>query len=315
MEHIVIGICTFNREACLKTLLLSIAELSVPENVIISVLVVNNNMADVEELSDLIATLSMPFSLKLVHESTVGIASARNRALSEALILGADALAFTDDDCIVPTHWFISLYRAYIKYGRYMVTGPRHYIFPLTPRKLSALLIQESKMLLAVDTQNGSHVTIAATNNVLFNLALVQQHNLWFDLDFNQCGGEDTMFFISLYEKTKLPGVFIKDAYVYETLHNNRISIRWVLTRYLSQGFLLAQFSQKMPHAIHVQNVTMKKAPIKFGLKILKCCLRAITVLGGIGLDVAGFIIKYGAFFLARLSNKKYDIYSIKIYK
>jgi len=314
LEHIVIGICTFNRKSCLKALLLSIAELNIPENIIISILIVNNNMPNAEELSNLIATIPMPFSVKLVHEPTIGLASARNRALNEAFILGANALAFTDDDCIVPEHWLISLYRAYIKYGRHMVTGPRHYLFPFPPRKLSALLMQESKMLLALDIENGSFVTLAATNNVLFNLAPVQQYNLWFDLSFNQCGGEDTMFFISLCEKTKTPGVFIKDAYVYETLHENRINIRWVLTRYLAQGFLLAQLIQKVPQATHLQNITLKKAPIKFGLRILKWWLRAIATLGGLGIDIVGFMLMYGAFFWARFFNKKCDIYSKKNY-
>jgi len=275
-----------------------------------SVLIVNNNLSDTEELSDLIGSLAMPFSLKLVHEPVIGLASARNRVLSEALMSGANALAFTDDDCIVPQHWFITLYRAYIKYGRHMVTGPRYYVLPFPPHKLSLLLMKESKILSAVDKQNGSHVTVAATNNVLFNLAPVQQHNLWFDMDFNLSGGEDTMFFISLYEKTKTAGVFVKDAYVYETLHENRINIRWILTHYLSQGFLLAQFSRKAPQLMPLQSFTLKKVSIKFGLRILKWWLRAITELGGLCIDVAGFMIMYGAFFLGRLLNRKCNIYS-----
>ena len=272
-------------------------------------------MRDKEKLSDLIDSLAMPFPLKLVHEPIVGLASARNRVLSEAIISGANALAFTDDDCFVPQHWFATLYRAYIKYGCHMVTGPRYYVFPLSTHQLSALLIKESKILSAVDTPNGSNVTVAATNNVLFNLAPVRQHHLCFDMDFNLSGGEDTMFFISLHEKTKIAGVFVRDAYVYETLHENRINIRWVLTHYLSQGFLLAQFSQKAPRAVHLQNITLKKAPIKFSLRILKWWLRAITTLGGLCIDVAGFMIMYSAFFWARLLNSKYDIYSKNYFK
>lgn len=311
MNYIIIGICTFNRKSCLKTLLLSIAELSVPENIVISILIVNNHISDAEKLSNLIDSLSIPFSLKLVHESIIGLASARNRVLREAFMLGAHALVFTDDDCIVPRHWFITLYQAYIQYGCHMVTGPRYYVLPSHSHRLSTLLIKESQMLAANDKQTGSPVTIAATNNVLFNLSPIQQHNLWFDIDFNLSGGEDTMFFISLYEKTKKPGIYVKDAYVYETLHENRISMSWVFTHYLSQGFLLAQISRKAPQAVHLQSLasTLKKAPLKISVRILKWWLRAITALGGLSIDIVGFILMYGAFFWARLLNRKYNIY------
>lgn len=315
MEHIVIGICTFNRRHCMPALLTSIANLIAPENTQITILIVNNNLKDSDHLTELITTIAMPFSLKLVHEANIGLSYARNRVLIEALTLNAEVLAFTDDDCIVPAHWLVTLYRAYLQYGRYMVAGTRHYLFPSNSSKLQRMWIEASKMILPLDLADGTAIVSASTHNVLFNLKLVPQYKLYFDADFNHCGGEDVMFFTLLSEKTNKLGVFLKDAYVYEVLHAYRVSIWWILKRYFCHGITLAYHYRKARKLTFVHNRRMTHIVYLSAAKIMQCFCRGLSAISGLSIDIVGYLIMGLGFVYCLTVKSAYRAYSSKGYK
>ena len=104
-----IAVCTRNRNTQLRTALESLGALNLSDDFNTEVLVVNNASSDsTEEVVTKLAADYPELSLRIVHESIVGYAHARNRVLQET---EADWIAFFDDDQIADRNWLIELWR------------------------------------------------------------------------------------------------------------------------------------------------------------------------------------------------------------
>jgi len=178
-ENVVIAVCTAKRPLMLQRCLKSLAAQVVADEVSPSIVVVDNesapnNQAAVEKFAD-----SCPFPVYYVHEPRAGIAVARNRALEKAGALGADGIAFTDDDCEVNPDWLSWLIKAATWYQADIVTGHRKFLYPdnvpdwLCRKELSRY--------------EGERVDIAPTHNILISRRL-------FGLEFDErlSYGEDS---------------------------------------------------------------------------------------------------------------------------
>lgn len=89
-----IVLCTRNRASLLATALESIRRLDYPSDACELVLVDNDSSDNTRQVVDAFAE-SAPFSVRYVHESKLGLSSARNRGLREAR---GRYVFFTDDD-------------------------------------------------------------------------------------------------------------------------------------------------------------------------------------------------------------------------
>ena len=119
-KKVSILIPTHNRRDLLLQTLQSIAQISVPENVSVEVVVAANACTD--DTVDVCRTAAekFPFPLHCVSEPQVGASYARNRLVGEAR---GDILAFIDDDVWLDKQWLIGLLDVFNDYPADMVMG------------------------------------------------------------------------------------------------------------------------------------------------------------------------------------------------
>jgi glycosyltransferase involved in cell wall biosynthesis len=164
-----------------------------------------------------------------VVEATPGIAAARNRALEEAV--AADLLVFIDDDERPHEGWLRALLRTHAETGAAAVAGAVVSEFTSAPGAwVAAGGFYRRRRL-----PTGSAIEVAATNNLLLDLAQVRAAGLRFDPRFGSSGGEDTLFTRSL-SRCGARLVWCDEAVVTDVVPAERTTPRWVLMRAFSSG-------------------------------------------------------------------------------
>lgn len=222
-----VGLITCQRPKMLARALESVATLRVPEGVDVQLLLVDNN-ADGSARPVFDAALqTLPFTGHYVKEPRQGIPFARNRVLDEAVALGADYLAFFDDDSVVEEGWLVHLHSALLTYKANAAHGALRFNYPAgAPAWARARGIFEVN----VGLETGAQLTNGPTSNILYDLAFLTRHGLRFDERYALSGGTD--LFIST-DILKHGGtiVFVKEAITVETLSANRMRLGWMLKR------------------------------------------------------------------------------------
>ena len=99
-----IAICTWNRDSLLAQTLNSVLQLSIPESVSVSVLIVDNNSTDHTQsvIDSFVSTAGDQLSVVGLKEAQQGHTFSRNKAIESAT---GDLMLWTDDDVILPTNW------------------------------------------------------------------------------------------------------------------------------------------------------------------------------------------------------------------
>jgi succinoglycan biosynthesis protein ExoM len=197
----------------------AIAQQAIPHGVWVAVVVVDNesgpnNQALVQHLSE-----GYPFPIHYVHEARRGIPQARNAALDACVRLGADWIAFTDDDCLVGRRWLSKLMKAARRQRADIVAGGRQ--FRTQGGADTSWLLRN----LEDQETSGQVRRYASTHNVLFSARLIGPGR--YDLRFDErlTHGEDTDFFYRASQRgARL--VHSNEA-VLETLTQERCSLRY----------------------------------------------------------------------------------------
>jgi glycosyltransferase involved in cell wall biosynthesis len=180
--------------------------------------------AAVAELAD---RLSVP--IRYAVEAEPGISAARNRALAESG--DDDILIFIDDDERPEPGWLSALLTTWQRTGAEAVVGPVRSTFEVQPDAW----MEAGGFFVRRRLQTGTPVEVAATNNLLIDLAFVRARGLRFDLDFGITGGDDTMF---TREFVRAGGriLWCAEAMVVDVVPAARITHRWVMLRAFSSG-------------------------------------------------------------------------------
>lgn len=227
-ERVLVTVLTYRRPddlaAALPLLLQQVAALG-PEH---RVLVVDNDpdagaRAGVE-------TVVGP--VRYEHEPRPGIAAARNRALRVATDGGFDLVVFIDDDERPVPDWLRLLVGTYVAAGRPAgVVGPvvSEYATPPDPWVTAGRFFDRRRM------PTGSAVTVAATNNLLLDVARVQAIGLTFDERFGLSGGSDMLFTRQLSARGGRM-VWCDEAIVVDVVPADRVTRSWVLRRAYRSG-------------------------------------------------------------------------------
>jgi succinoglycan biosynthesis protein ExoM len=163
---------------------------------------------------------------RYVHEPTPGIAAGRNRALDEAT---TELLVFVDDDERPVPGWLRALVDTWQATRPAGVVGPVTSEFAHEPDPwITAGRFFDRRRL-----PTGAQVRIAATNNLLLDLAAVGP--LRFDPRYGLTGGSDTLFTGQL---TAAGGrlVWCAEAGVVDVVPAARLTRRWVLRRAFRSG-------------------------------------------------------------------------------
>ena len=234
--------------ACLDSLIAQVP----PEGWAIALIVVEND--DGPRCFDIVAEVkkSAPYSVEYVNETELGIPFARNAAIEASRALGAEWVAFIDDDEVAEPDWLVRLCGRAQQDGVDVIQGPIRYEYPPgTPDWLLRWPLMRR--------ENGQVLRTAATNNVMFRRTLTEEVGLGlrFDPSFRFTGGSDGDFFTRATQRGARI-VWEQSAAVSETVPQSRLRLGWQLKRAFriatdtSEGELrrrgfMRTFMRKMP--------------------------------------------------------------------
>lgn len=230
MHKINICVCTYQRSQLLKECVGSLAQIAVPDGVVLSVTVIDNDASCssapcVEQLQE-----GFPHALHYVCEEQRGIPFARNRAIDETLSASSDYLVFIDDDERVEKDWLVQLYSyCRSKNGNVVVHGRViQELPPETPQHMR-IFFENNKRV------TGDRLSSCATNNVIIPFCVYSDPSLRFDETHALAGGTDTIYFTQAVQK----GVEIyecSEAVVRESIPASRASLEWFSKRKFRAG-------------------------------------------------------------------------------
>jgi glycosyltransferase involved in cell wall biosynthesis len=159
-----------------------------------------------------------------VHEPRPGIAAARNAAI--AATTDADVLVFIDDDERPVDRWLALLLATYRDTGAPCVVGPVVSEFAVPPDAW----VRAGRFFDRRRMPTGTPVTVAATNNLLLDVAMLRETGVRFDEAFGLSGGSDTLFSRSLVARG-VEMVWCDEAVVVDVVPADRSTRSWVLHR------------------------------------------------------------------------------------
>ncbi len=163
---------------------------------------------------------------RYVHETSRGLAHARNRALIESADM--DLVAFLDDDEVAAPEWLANLITVRDRFNADVVSGP---VSPI-PDGLPTWIL-DGGFLDPADRTTGATLQHVATDNVLLHASVFPHFR--FDPRFNSTGGEDTDFFLRVHAAGLLM-VWAADARVATWFPQDRANARWLITRAFSDA-------------------------------------------------------------------------------
>ncbi|GIW57022.1 MAG: glycosyl transferase family A [Nitrospiraceae bacterium] len=199
-RELILCICTCGRPAGLERVLRAVDGLEWPEGEMPSfAVVVVDNLPD-GRARDVVERLRGFFRwpLHFVEEPERGISQARNRAVAEALALGAEFVAFVDDDDVPKPDWLWWLWKRQRETGADLVFGG--WVLVLRPDASPlARAFKERQDRSAIAADKFGLPGRAATRNVLIGRRVLERLNardgIVFSPKFDACGGEDTEMF------------------------------------------------------------------------------------------------------------------------
>lgn len=236
-DSLAICVVTFQRNASLDELLTSLSRLRLesiePSNV--QLIIVDNN----PDLSAAPVRLAwehrLPFGLTWVECGNGGIVEGRNAAL-DACGDQVHIACFVDDDETVEPGWLEAILLTFrANQDVTVVVGPVLPVFPPgSDPKLAKSGIYDRPPPAA-----GTILKTASTANVAFRLEPVRSLGLSFDPRMSQLGGEDHVFFSTLF-KAGHKIVWNDAMVVNDHLPTSRMTLKWLTLRALRKGNTLA---------------------------------------------------------------------------
>jgi GT2 family glycosyltransferase len=164
-----------------------------------------------------------PLPVRHVHETTPGLAAARNRALDEAR---SRILVFIDDDEVAEPGWPGGLIEVLAATGAGLVGGPVRTRFVREPPSW----VTAGGFFDRAEPADGSAQTWLRSGNLAIDLEAVDRIGLRFDAAFGLTGGEDVAFSRSA-RQAGLELRWSATAAVEEKVGPERTTLRWITRR------------------------------------------------------------------------------------
>ncbi len=221
-----VAICvpSMGREPGLRRLLTSLGEQEGDLDAATVVLVDNTREGalSARELSQVVA----PLRLELVREAEPGIPAARNRAVDRALAIGAQLIAFVDDDETVPSRWLETLLGELRELDADVVAAPVRGLLP----DYASPWLSEAQPFRVGDRPRGTRMATCATNNAIARAALFHTVKPWFRREFTSTGGSDAEYFARAV-KAGFKIIWTDRAMAVEHVEPERATLTWVVKR------------------------------------------------------------------------------------
>lgn len=222
----VVCVCTYRRPEGIRALLQSLTSLTGADG--IDIVVIDNDAegAGAAVCHDLPA--DYPYKVYATVEATPGISQARNAAVTKALALQPDFLAFLDDDEKPSTQWLSELLRVQRETDADAVGGPTLSEFPE-----GVADEQKNNPYFGADLgiEDGAQCQLQAAGNFLIKASVVKpMAPTFFHPAFAHSGGEDLAFFTQLAHSGARMH-WAANATVAEAVPENRLTESWMKER------------------------------------------------------------------------------------
>lgn len=242
--------------------------------------------------------------LLYVAEPRRGIPFARNAAVSSARRLGAQLLAFIDDDEVPEPNWLDELLRVMRESGAEVVTGP---VLPAFEEAVPPW-IERGRFFDRERHRTGTLRDRAATNNVLLRLDLLAGMPAPFDERRPLSGGTDT----HLFRRIVTDGhriAWADDAIVHEWNPASRLTARWLVRRSFRVSSNWSSSESELEPGMRVRTVRIGKAILRIAQGI---ALLPVGVVAGRHVLVrAGQHLATGAGYIAGLTGHELQEYRV----
>ncbi len=227
-ERLVVCVLTCLRPQLLRSCLASLERLRFKKSpeLEMTVLVVDNDSGGAGHAFCRQARAGYRWNLVSCIEKTRGISYARNTAIRHARSYG-DLVAFVDDDETVDAAWADELLDCFRRHRADVVTGP---VLSVFPGQKPPAWAEGCEVFFRHRYPTGTIIKEAITGNVLIGPEILDRYPEPFDKRFALSGGEDSHFFRTI----ALAGcriVYCNDAVAYETVPDERVSLKYVLGR------------------------------------------------------------------------------------
>jgi succinoglycan biosynthesis protein ExoM len=229
-----VAVPTFRRPELLERVLGGLARLTIPADVDLSVVVLDNNPQP--EARDAVERIrrGFPFDLTHAHVAEPGLSSVRNFALTRARE-GFDFLAMIDDDEMPHHRWLAELLRVQQETLADAVVGP---VPRIVPRDAPRWLREGGFFELPVFPDR-TLIKDGYSGNCLLRVASINRLGLAFDPALNFAGGEDLLFFRQLHAAgAKL--AYARRAVAEEFVGAERLSASYILKLNFRRGNTLS---------------------------------------------------------------------------
>lgn len=180
-QKIAICIPTLLRPRLLAQCLLATGKIKIPPACQVLIIVVDNDPNGSAQAVCHKAKGLAGLEIKYVIEPERGLASVRNRLLNEAAKNNADYFAFIDDDEYPTENWLVRHIETLAAHNAEVSSGPVEQVDPDT---------QATVGISKKSSRKKTQPKYISSNNVVFNIKLVNVWNLKFDVFYNFIDGE-----------------------------------------------------------------------------------------------------------------------------
>jgi succinoglycan biosynthesis protein ExoM len=308
MPSVAIGVATHCRPLGLERLLRGIASLELtrcsPRSVTI-VVADNDPAASAAATCDALRSV-IRWPIEYVHEPRRGIPFARNACVNGARRVGAELLAFIDDDEVPEPAWLEQLLLVMRDTGAGIVTGP---VLPAFEEAVPAWI--ERGGFLARDRHaTGAHPARAVTGNVQLRTDLLASMPAPFDERKPLSGGTDTHLFRRLIKAGERIA-WADEAIVHEYNPATRLTARWLVRRSFRVSSNWSSTELELHPGMRVRAARFAKALVRIGQGV---ALFPLGLVAGRHLLVrSGQFVATGAGFIAGMTGHELEEYRVTL--
>lgn len=249
---IAVASLTRRRPNMISNLIGAWAALEFPKDCEIRFLFVEND--ETENTKGLIKDLAGVYpniTLDYAFEPEIGISFARNAAARLAIAKNSDWLVFVDDDEVVARDWLVKLADGLRKTNAVLVgallrVDQRFYgqgfLEKLMHENLARRYARKERLAARKASLCATPGVATVTNNWAARTHLFTTEGIWFDESLRHTGGSDVQFYSDVVSRG-LPTGWVADAFAYESIPRERLSIRYQFRRGRDQA--TANFRRK----------------------------------------------------------------------
>ena len=308
MPSVAICVATHCRPLGLERLIRGLAtlELTRCSPSAVTIVVADNDPAASARATSEALRGAIRWPIEYVHEPRRGIPFARNACVNAARRVGAELLAFIDDDEVPEPAWLDQLLVVMRDTGAGIVTGP---VLPAFEEAVPAW-IQRGGFFDRERHETGASQERAVTGNVLLRMDLLDGMSTPFDERKPLSGGTDTHLFRRLIVAGERI-VWADDAIVHEYNPSSRLTAKWLMRRSFRVSSNWSSTEAELDPGMRVRAARFGKALVRIAQGV---ALFPVGLVAGRHVLVrSGQFVATGAGFIAGMTGHELQEYRVTL--